>query len=199
VLAPFRARPLIRHVLESAHSAVPRDTTLVVATSTEASDDPLAVYVESFGVHVFRGPLDDVFERFRLCAAAFRPDWVLRLNADSPFISAPIVHRVLERRGDCDIVTTTFPRSFPQGLNAELLNASTLRTIDGSVLTAHDREHVTAFFYRNAGRYRIVNVHSATPSLSGHSLAIDTLDDLRRLEAMPADEQAKLLAATVPA
>ena len=56
-----------------------------------------------------------------------------------------------------------------------------------------DREHVTAFFYRHPNRFRIVNVASADPTSSAYSLVVDTLDDLRRLECIPVDEERRLV------
>jgi spore coat polysaccharide biosynthesis protein SpsF (cytidylyltransferase family) len=51
-------------------------------------------------------------------------------------------------------------------------------------LTAGDREHVTAFFYRHPERFLIRNVESSSPALAGDSVAVDTIDDLRRLEQL---------------
>jgi spore coat polysaccharide biosynthesis protein SpsF len=69
VLAPLHGQPIVVHVVRAAGAAVGPDN-VVVATSDEASDDPLAEYLDSAGVSCFRGPLEDVLERFRLCARA---------------------------------------------------------------------------------------------------------------------------------
>ena len=56
---------------------------LVTATSSEASDDPLAETLEAAGVEVFRGPLDDVLGRFAGAVAGLDDDdRMLRLTAD---------------------------------------------------------------------------------------------------------------------
>ena len=82
VLAPFRGRPIIDHVLSRIAQAVPSDRT-IVATSTEPSDDPLAAYLNGSGVSVFRGPLDDVLLRFQMCLEQFPCRWMVRVSADS--------------------------------------------------------------------------------------------------------------------
>jgi len=184
---------MIRHVVERTRAALPGDVPVVLATSEAASDDPLAAYGASLGIEVFRGQLDDVLDRFLRCSAAHPSEWILRVNGDSPFVAADVVQRVVQSAGDCDVVTTTFPRTFPRGLNVELIRATALRSIDGPLATASDREHVTAFFYRHPDRFRIVNVASADPELANSSIAVDTLDDLVRLERMSPDEERRLL------
>lgn len=188
VLAPFRGQPLISHVLAAAERALPR-AQVVVATSTGPEDDPLALYCEARGLAVFRGDRDDVFGRFRACAAAHPCDWILRLNADSPLLDPGVLEAVFAAaRDDADLVTTTFPRTFPRGQNAELIRAEPFLTMDASRLTADDREHVTAVYYRRATEFRILSVRARETWTSDAGLAVDTLDDLTRLERLsPAD------------
>jgi spore coat polysaccharide biosynthesis protein SpsF len=135
-------------------------------------------------VPCFRGPLDDVLARFRLAAEAHHAAHVLRVCADSPLLD----HRVLRAVTDAfdpalDLITTTAPRTFPKGHNAELIRTAAL-AIDERELDAEDREHVTRFMHRHPDRFRIRNVESGDPTLAAQNLAVDTLEDLQRLEAM---------------
>jgi spore coat polysaccharide biosynthesis protein SpsF len=185
VLAPLAGEPIIRHVLRAVESALPAAPVIVV-TSVESSDDPLAAYLTTLGVPVFRGPRDDVFERFRLCASRHPCEFVLRVCADSPRLDPGVLRAVVARGegSDADVVTTTFPRTFPRGQNAELIRTDALLRIDPRALTAHDREHVTAFLYRHPGRFRIANVESRNPRLAALSVAVDTVEDLERVARM---------------
>ena len=186
VLAPFRGEPLVRRVIRQVETALP-DTPIVVATSDHPSDDPLVAYLAMLRVAVFRGSLDAVFDRFVACADRFPCRWMLRVSADSPLLGARVLRAVAAHaaRTDLDLVTTIFPRTFPSGHNAELISVDALRGVSRAELTAGDREHVTPFFYRHAERYRIVNVEAAAP-IAG-SFTVDTLEDLRRLEAIVCD------------
>jgi spore coat polysaccharide biosynthesis protein SpsF len=182
VLAPFRGHPIIWHVLDRIARALPALPRLVV-TSTDPTDDPLAAYLDRLGTPCFRGPLDDVFERFRLAARAHGASWLLRVCADSPLIDGGVLRAVVDAFDPAlDLITTTAPRTFPKGHNAELINAATLAAIDAGELDADDREHVTRFLHRRPDRFRIKNVESGDPRLAAHDLAVDTLDDLHRLE-----------------
>jgi len=200
VLAPFRGVPLIRHVLRAVQG-VSRLDSIVVATSTDEADDPLVAYLDTLSVTVFRGPLANVFERFRLCALQFPCEWILRVNADSPLWSAHVGQAVIDRASaeDCDLVTTIFPRTFPQGQNAELIRVSAFTAIDPATLSPHEQEHVTQVYYRHPTRYRIVNVESGKAELATCSLAVDTIDDLRRLENLPDGEIALTSSYDAPA
>ena len=199
VLAPFRGQPIIRHVIGSVTGAA-ESIPIVVATSIDASDDPLTVYVEGLGVPVFRGALTDVFRRFRDCLDVFPCDWILRISGDSPLLDPRIVKAVVARgvgpEARVDLVTTIFPRTFPTGQNAELIRSDAFRAIDMDALTDDDREHVTPCFYRHPERFAIVNLSSGSPSLAALSFAVDSPEDLHRLEAS-ADADVNALAAAL--
>lgn len=187
VLAPFHGRPIIAHVCDRAAGVLGRDA-VVVATSMEPSDDPLVAYLRSMGIASHRGPLDDVLGRFVACARGYPGQAVLRISADSPAIDETVIARVVaEASGhDADLVTTTFPRSFPKGTNAEIISAAALARLDQLATTAHDREHVTAYAYDHPEQFTIHNVASGDPRLAATSVAVDTVEDLIRLEAATA-------------
>ena len=180
VLASFRGEPLIRHVLRAAADVV-GEQNVVVCTSTDSSDDPLVAYLESIGVATFRGPLDDVFERFRLCLQVFPCEWVLRITADSPVLDRELLRRVVDAAApDVDIVATVAP----QGHNASLIRSDMLLTVDPNELRASDREHIVTFFAQPSVPCRFRWVMSALGSGNNPSFAVDTIKDLRRIEAM---------------
>ena len=59
-----------------------------MATSTEASDDPVAEFCEQAGVAVHRGSLEDVASRVLDAARAHDLDAFVRINGDSPFLTS---------------------------------------------------------------------------------------------------------------
>ena len=187
-LAPFRGQPIVAHVLRAVGDVLPPGD-VVLVTSDEPSDDPLAWYVERLGYPVFRGSRDDVFARFRAAARQFPSQWILRVCADSPLLDPGVIRALLAADRNGDVITTTHPRSFPSGQNAELVRASTFMALADRELSAEDREHVTAYFYRHADRFAIRNLDSRDAHDRDRSFVVDTLDDLRRLEALlPADD-----------
>ena len=203
VLAPFRGEPMIWHVVRAVETALPRPD-LVVVTSTHPTDDPLVHYLQAIGIQVFRGPLDNVLQRFLLCLESHPCEWVLRINGDSPLLWPELIQLFVGRSKQYsgDLITTIFPRTFPQGQNAELISAGALRTAAREANVAEDLEHVTPFFYRHPDRFRIANVESGNAALAETSMAVDTIEDLQKLEGLPIGELQRLvppiLAAGVP-
>ena len=189
VLAPFLGKPLISHTISVIRSLLPEDQ-IVLLTSEHLSDDPLCCYAATLVPHVFRGSLNNVFDRFLNCAQEYPCDWILRLSGDSPLLDRTILEEVLTHVGsvDYDLITTTFPRSFPRGRNAELIRTDALLRANRAELTAEDQEHVTPYFYRNPADFRVLNISSGHPEWDKVSLAVDTLDDLKRLETMTAED-----------
>ena len=188
MLAPFKGRPIIEHVVSRVARALPLSA-VTVATSEALSDDPLALYVRKLGVSVFRGPLDDVFRRFQLCLQEHPADWVFRVNGDSPLFDAELVYKMqaYSDTTNLDLVTNVFPRTFPKGRSLEMINASTFLGLNPEELTARQQEHVTPVFYDNPNRFHILNIESADPSQAAVNLCVDTVEDLRRLESVASD------------
>lgn len=191
VLAPFRGTPIIDHVVASVRTALP-DAPMFVLTSDQTSDDPLAAHLASRNVAVYRGPLDDVLSRFQRCLAANPCRWVMRICADSPLLNEPLVRTVGEsavnRDQHIDLVTTLAePRTFPRGQNVEVVRASALQGVSAVDVAPDEREHMTLHFHRNPERYRIVRIAARAPLAAGPHLAVDSIEDLRTLEALDED------------
>jgi spore coat polysaccharide biosynthesis protein SpsF len=189
VLAPVCGQPMIARVVEGARRIFDRQA-MIVATSTEVSDDPLALYVQSLGVKVFRGPLEDVFGRYRLCLEENPCDWFFRLSADSPLLNSEILKAMVSYLDESlDLITNVQKRTFPHGHSAELLRAKRFTQIDPSRLSEDDREHVTKFYYSHTGEFRILNLENLDADYARLNFVVDTLDDLRRMEEMESKVQ----------
>jgi spore coat polysaccharide biosynthesis protein SpsF (cytidylyltransferase family) len=188
VLAPFNGKPLIAQVIGRLTPVIAADA-VVVATSTEPTDDPLAAYVRQLGLAVFRGPLANVFRRFQLCLEAYPCRWFFRICADSPLLQGALVSMVLahSHRSDLDLVTNVFPRTFPKGQSVEMLRSKTFAALQGDLLTAEEQEHVTKYYYNNSSKFRILNLDSGDPQLGQMSYVVDTIEDIQRLEGMAPD------------
>lgn len=186
VLVPLAGRPVVDRLLDAVCDVVPSDRVMVL-TSDDPTDTPLCRHVEARGVASFRGALDDVFGRFRAALRKAPCERFVRLSADSPLLPAALLRRMLDETPvAADLVTNVKPRTFPKGWSVEVVRSAAFEAIDPALLTADDREHVTTFFYAHPDRYRIVNVSSADPAIASESFAVDTPDDLARLERLVA-------------
>jgi spore coat polysaccharide biosynthesis protein SpsF len=184
MLAPFRGRPLIAQVLErfrrfNLYSRV------VVLTSLDRTDDPLADFVENrCAVPVFRGDLDNVVVRFQSALAEYPCEWFVRISGDSPLIDASLVQAIIRFSDrDHDVVSNVVRRTFPPGQSVECIRSDVFRVLDSKELTPDQREHVTKVFYDRPDDWRLLSVICEDPSWAGVRMVVDHLDDLRALEA----------------
>lgn len=185
VLADLNGRPVIDHVIARVAQVMPREK-IVVATSHDRSDDVLAGHLEKSGVKVFRGPLENVFERFQLCLTEHPAQWFLRVGGDSPLLNTSLLRYFVnyQHRQEVDLVTNTFPRTFPVGLSLEMVYAAAFTAIDPKSLSEEEQEHLTKVYYRHPRKFRILNVESRNPDLALMNFSVDTRQDLERIETI---------------
>jgi spore coat polysaccharide biosynthesis protein SpsF len=184
VLAPVVGTPMIGLQVERLRRATLLDG-LVVATSTDPSDDDLVAYLGTLDVPVVRGPLDDVLARFATVVEQYAPDAVVRLTADCPLASPAVVDRVIAafHESGLDYVSNTLHPTYPDGLDVEVVRASVLRWAAASLTDPPEREHVTLGVYRRPTQFRVANVDH-DEDLSDLRWTVDTPDDLAFVRAV---------------
>ena len=147
VLLPVLEQPMILFQLNRLRRCKKVDR-LVLATSSDPSDDGLANEVTRAGVTVFRGDLQDVLERFRACAAQERAKVVVRLTGDCPFSDPALVDELIEAfySGKWDYLANCADEkqlSVPDGFDAEVFKADVLERAAEEARLPSEREHVT--------------------------------------------------------
>ena len=180
VLAPVLGKPMIARQVERLRRSRHIDH-LLVATSTDPSDDPLAQACAAMGVAVFRGDLNDVLGRFCGALGAYpEATAVIRLTADCPLADWTVIDDLIARHHaqDADYSSNTLPeRTYPHGLDAEVIRPQALLRADRESCDPYEREHVTPFVYRRPQEHRIAGL-SRTPSLAHLRWTVDFPQDL---------------------
>jgi spore coat polysaccharide biosynthesis protein SpsF (cytidylyltransferase family) len=131
---------------------------MIVATSTDASDEPLATLCRAIGIDCYRGSLDDVLDRFYRAAKRFDPDHVVRLTGDCPLTDPEVVDHIIEFHlaGGYDYASNCLDTcNYPDGLDAEVFSMGALETAWTDAELQSQREHVTLFINRQPGRFKI--------------------------------------------
>ena len=180
VLSPLFGEPMIFRQIERLARARRIDR-LVVATSTDGSDDALAEACAARGVAVFRGSLDDVLDRFAGALDLFpEAKTVIRVTADCPLADWTVVDEViahLEATGADYASNTPAERTYPHGLDVEVMRREALLDAWREGRDPYEREHVTPYIYRRPETYRLQFV-SRTPSLAHLRWTVDYPADL---------------------
>ena len=166
VMAPVLGEPMIGRQVERLRRCARIDR-LIVATSTDSSDDALAVYCESLDLDVFRGSLDDVLGRYRAALGGYpQATTVVRLTADCPLTDPDLIDQVIDHHhvADADYTSNTLnTRTFPHGLDAEVIRSRCLVEAHDLATAPYEREHVTPFVYRRPDRFRLAGVTRDDP------------------------------------
>lgn len=185
VLMPVAGKPLLWHILHRA-ARCRRVDRVVVATSDDASDDPLAVFCREEGALCMRGPLLNVLDRYRLAAEASGAGTLVRITGDAPLIDPGIIDYLLDAlaREDGDFVR------MKDGARCahEGADAFSRRALDWLTGHAADdpvaREHVTSWFKLNPAPVKTVWVEEYPPlAFAPARLSVDTPEDLQFLRA----------------
>jgi spore coat polysaccharide biosynthesis protein SpsF (cytidylyltransferase family) len=175
VLMPILGRPMLLHQLDRVRRAHSLDA-LVVATSTDASDDAIERLCAVEGVEVFRGSLNDVLDRFYQAARPRRPGAIARLTGDCPLADPALIDRVVELFNSDRFDIAGAAPTFPDGLDVEVVRFDALELAWREATLPSDREHVTQFMHRQPGRFRIGPLHSDT-DLSHFRWTVDEPQD----------------------
>jgi len=189
VLMELGGRPMLALMLERLGPLVGRGLDqVVVATSTLNTDDPIADVAAGLGTPVVRGSEADVLSRFLSALDQHPADTVVRLTADCPLIDPALVADALDLHAASGATYTsnTLVRTFPDGLDVEVVSGSALRQAGHEAVDPAEREHVTPFVYRRPARFELRALRIAD-HLGDERWTIDTADDLADLRAVVDD------------
>ncbi|HEY3798470.1 MAG TPA: glycosyltransferase family protein [Caulobacteraceae bacterium] len=157
VLMRLAGAPMILRQIERVARARRIDR-LVVATSENPSDDELARIVAAQAVPVHRGPLRDVLARFIGALDAHGPaEHVVRLTGDCPLADPDVIDATIAHvtGAGADYGSNTPPRrTFPRGLDVEVMTAGALRAAAARAVSHEEYEHVTWAMHRHPELYR---------------------------------------------
>lgn len=182
VLLPIEGKTSIERIYERLKQAKEIDE-VVLVTSGDASNDPLATHAESLGLRVWREPSEtDLVSRFLNAMKTFEADAFVRVTADCPLVDPGLVDQlvgILRSEPDqWDVVTNVTPPTWPDGLDLDVFPRRTLERLDAEVPEGDlHREWMTAYVYKHPEQFRIRNV-AAPRDLMSYRLTLDYPEDL---------------------
>lgn len=185
VLKPIVGRPMLDLQLERLKRATAIDK-LIVATSDQPDDDPIARLCEQQDIGVFRGSLSDVLGRYHGALGAFGPaDHVVRLTADCPLADPDVIDGciALHLASGADYTSNGVERTFPRGLDVEVMTAAALERAYREATAQDEREHVTMHIYRNRQTFKLSH-YVQDRKLGSLRWTVDTPEDLEMVRAV---------------
>jgi spore coat polysaccharide biosynthesis protein SpsF len=153
---------------------------IVLATTENAEDDLLVIKARDLGIDVVRGSRDNVLSRFAKAVDLFAPDFLVRVCADRPFVSAQLIDFALETliNGNYAYVSNWISqRTWPVGLDTEVFTTKALVEANTFASDKYDLEHVTPYIWSRPHRFPSYSLVSQQDD-SDIRLTIDEVADL---------------------
>lgn len=183
VLADLGGAPALA-VLVDRLAMVPELDNIVIATTANATDDPIEALARRLGVGMWRGSEEDVLQRVLDAAIAHDVDVIVEVTGDCPLSDPAIVGKVIRHYRDngVDYVSNVLKRTYPIGMDVQVFSTAVLTDVARRTADPVDHEHVSLFIYRHPEIYSLANVEAppgeARPDLR---LTLDTPEDLELL------------------
>jgi spore coat polysaccharide biosynthesis protein SpsF len=154
ILADIAGQPMLTRVYTRTSRAKTLDE-VIFATTTDASDDPVAEYCDFSGIPFTRGSLFDVLDRYYQTALQAKADVIVRITADCPVIDPELIDNVVKAvisdQSSADFAANRLPppwtRTYPIGLDVEACTFKALKKAWKEAKEPQHREHVMPFFY----------------------------------------------------
>jgi spore coat polysaccharide biosynthesis protein SpsF len=175
-------QPMLMRVIERVNQAKLINR-ILVATTSDPTDDTLNQWCENNQVDCFRGSMQDVLDRFYLAARTKNADRVVRITADCPVIDPYLIDSTILAciEQNADFAATRLPppfhRTYPIGLDVEVSTFAALERAWREAKTTPEREHVFPYLYDQPGRFKI-HILNHEPDYGSSRWTVDTAEDL---------------------
>ena len=158
---------------------------IVIATTTNEADTKIVEYAKTLeGIHCTRGSESDVMGRVIKAGEEYEADIIVELTGDCPLIDPNIIDKAINLFLDNDVeyVSNVDIRSYPDGMDVQVMKLSTLIDSYKNTESALEREHVTLNIRKNKNKYRRIDMIAEKevfwPNLG---LTLDEREDLQFL------------------
>lgn len=185
-LFPLVDKTVLEHVIARVKkSALIND--VIVATTVNPRDDVVVKLAQDSGAIVYRGCEADVLERVYEASLLSEAEWIVRVTADCPLVDPRLIDVMLlhlaKIEDTTDYLSNTIVRTFPRGLDVEIMRRSVLADARARATATYEREHVTPYIYGHPERYRIRS-YEGEMDCSDHRWTLDTVEDWHLISAI---------------
>lgn len=153
---------------------------IIVATTTGKDNDKIVAIAKKENVKYSRGSEEDVLSRYYLAAKENDLDTIVRITSDRPCIDPEIMDSIIEKhiKAKADYTSNFLERTYPQGLGVEVFNFNVLEKTYENAQEDYEKEHVTAYIYRNPNIFKIIHVKAPKELYASDiRIVLDTEED----------------------
>lgn len=164
------------------------DVEVIVITGDAKDNQKIVNWCNEHDVKTFVGSENDVLNRFRKAAEAFKAETVVRLTADNPVFdykaaSALLTVHLAQDAQYCSNKTEV-GSGYPKGIGIEIFSVGTLKKLDSMSLSDSHREHVNDYILENPEQFPQSFHLSISQDFSENSFTIDTQAEFECIESL---------------
>ncbi len=186
IMMPLAGKPVMQHMIERHRRSTYTDE-IVVATTMNSDDDPVAALCEKLNCSYFRGSEDDVLGRVVGAGEKHDAEILVQGMADSPLVDWRFVDQCIELlvKEDADSASNEFVETFPVGFDVRAYKFSTLAAAERNDTDPAYREHAGYSIRSQPDKFKLANWEAAGdmrwPTLR---LTLDTEEDYKLIYAI---------------
>lgn len=179
VLLPLAGKPALERLIERLKRSKYVDA-IVVATTTNAADDPIVSLAKELHIGYHRGSEADVLKRVLDAARSVSADVIVEITGDCPLMDWRLVDRGIEEffSHNVDYASNCITPSYPAGFEVQIFPVEILADAAERTEDPIDRLHVSYYIYQHPELYRLYqwkpDPESARPDMR---LTLDERDD----------------------
>lgn len=192
VLKKLGGKPLLQNIYERL-SRAKNVSSVVIATSKEATDNSIAELCSSQGMACYRGSLSNVLDRYDACATQYHADIVVRCTGDNPLVDPAIVDDAVAQfcRQKPDYLL--YKKRLPLGMAVEVFSFVALHQSKMEATNAECLEHVTPYIIQNPECFHVMKWENVNDvDCSSWRFTVDTEADFvfvsKIYDAFPAND-----------
>lgn len=176
VLLPLAGEPALLRLVERIAPSLYVDE-VVVATTTNETDNPIVELCENHGIKYFRGSEEDVLKRVLDAAKSVQAHFIVEITGDCPLLDYRHIDELCREyeKEEFDYIANNTIRSYPDGFDVQLFPVGVLERVDKLTNDPIDRVHVSYYIYTHPGTFKCKNV-KAEGKMNWPELAV-TLDE----------------------
>ena len=190
VLLDLCGEPVLGRIVERLRRVEGARGGLIVATTMREKDEQIAAYCHRVpDVNVYRGEEENVLRRCLQVCREFHLDAMVRLGADNPLVDWRLINEMLdiftrerEHGNPLDYVSNSLDRSYPLGLDAEIITRDALKKVEYYCNTLPQEERATheanviPHIHQHPELFHVYS-HKAGFDYSFHRWTMDTPED----------------------
>ncbi len=186
VMLPLCNKPVLQVMLERLSAF--KDN-IIIATTNNGTEKPIVELCTNLGIKYFQGDTDNVLERYYQAATfygAADTDIIVRQTSDCPLIDPQITGNAIDFyiANNFDYVNAGTGAGFPRGMDTEIFSYALLKEAWENATEAHEKEHVTPYFYQTIKDRLSFGQYKNTMDHSKYRLTLDEPSDYLVIQEM---------------